>query len=217
MKPNTFTRLHSFKWFLFLESICVIVLVTSCGQQEKEKRQHDIDNFKAYVQAHKDSADYYAERKWDELNSEFEQKKAALDKEVEKMNEEMRASYNNTVNEWNSFKEEHRTKSEVRGKVAEMDRLRATLAIEGVRPDYTDLNAKDILREYEHFVNTVRTNKDAYTQEQWTVINVNYKALNGRKREIDNDIPDGDGGKITKLQLEYTGIKAVNRPFADNP
>lgn len=97
-----------------------------------------------------------------------------------------------------------------------MDALRTSLTIDGVRTDYADLTAANIVAEYQHFVNTVSANKDIYTKEQWTIVNVTWKGLKGRNREIQKSISSGDGVKILKLQLQYTGIKALNRPEADN-
>lgn len=204
----------SLKW-LGLQLICVMALFASCGEQEKQKREQKLNDFNAYVQRHQDSLDYYAQRSWDEVNAEYEQKRAEFDKDMDKMDEQAKERYNKTVSDWENFKAKYEQKAKETAAVMEMDRLRATLAIEGVRPDYTDLKAEDVAREYEHFVNTVDANKDVYTKEQWLVINVNYKALNGRKRELEKDIKSADMPKITKQQLRYTGIKAVNRPFAE--
>jgi hypothetical protein len=204
------------KGLLLLELIFLIAIVTSCDGNDNEKRQRDMDDFTSYVRGHRDSVDFYATHDWDSLNYEFEERRTILEKDTAKMDEAMRASYNKNISEWEDFRMAYNKTRIDNTEVAEMDRLRATLALEGVRPDYTDLNATNALRQYEHFVNTVRANKDAYTQEQWTVINVNYKALNGRKREIDQEISGEDLRKIARLQLEYTGIKAVNRPFAED-
>ena len=129
----------------------------------------------------------------------------------------MRERYNQVVRDWDNFRQEYQTKRAENEQIHKMDALRNTLVMDGVRPDYTDLNSKDALKEYEHFVNTIKENKDNYTRDEWTAINVNWQALNGRKREIEKDIPSGDKSKIAKLQVEYTAIKAVNRPVAENP
>jgi len=208
---------RGFKGLVFLELICVMALVNACSQQDNIKRKHDVDDLNAYVRMQQDSLDSYAGRSWEELNSDFEKKKVGLDKQLDKMDEETRKSYNNAITDWNSFKSEYTRRREEHSKVAQMDNLRATLVMEGVRPDYTDLGAKDVVKEYIHFVDAVKANKDTYTKEQWTAVNVNYKALNGRKRELEKLIPAHDMSTILKLQLEYVGVKALNRPFADNP
>lgn len=210
-KPLPYTRAS---WLLVL--IIAVCFTTACNNAAREKREKDVDDFKAYVREHKDSADAYVDRQWAELEAEYNEKKVALEKDTAEMGEEFRAKYRESVNEWEEFKNDFTVRQQERAAVAEMDVLRAQLVITGVRNDFSDLSPASALQEYEHFVNTVKANKDAYTKEQWLVVNNSWKSLNGRKKEIEKDLPNGDGGKITKLQLEYTGIKAVNRPFAES-
>lgn len=175
-----------------------------------------VDDLNAYVKEHADSADKYIDKSWDELERKFDEKKAQVEKDTSGMNEDIRASYYKAVRDWNSFKEDFLKRVAEKRKLAEANSLRNSLTIEGVRSDYSDLTAGNILSEYRHFVNTVETHKDEYSKEQWTVINVSWKNLNGRKKEIAKDITKGDNKEITNLQLKYTSIKALNRPFSEN-
>jgi len=176
--------------------------------------QRSLDDFKSYVQQHKDSVNAYTSQKWDSLDSTYMVKKDTLEKEYDHMSDDMKRSYDSTKNVWLAFKADYSKRVNENLKLAQMDSLRSSLTISGVRTDFTDLSAAKIENEYEHFVNTVKNNKDVYTSEQWQVVNVSWKALNGRKREVSNDLPAGDEKKIIKLKFEYTGIKAANRPMA---
>lgn len=196
----------------FTLSATVALVFTACSNDEQLRK--DTAEFRTYVSNHRDSAEAYVETQWDKLEAEYNEKKAKLD--TSKMATELRETYNETVHDWETFKTEYKTKQEEKAKIAETDAFRTTLTIQGVRPDYSDLSNTNILAEYEHFVNVVKTNKDTYTKEQWLVVNNSWKALQGRKKEIDNNISGSDNGKIMKLQVEYTAIKAVNRPFAEN-
>ena len=195
-------------------ALFVISALTSCDN--KQERQQSLDDLKTYVRQHRDSVDMYATQTWDRVDSGFETRKAKLDKEVAKMDTSMQNDYNQTLADWQSFQNDYNRIQAEKEKLGAMDSLRSSLALSGVRPDFTDVTADNILQQYEHFVSVVKANKDAYTKQQWTVVNVSYKSLNGRKREIEKDLHKGDEAKIVKLQLEYTGIKAVNRPLADN-
>lgn len=197
--------------------VAFTLLFSSCNQQAQKERQQKLEELNAYVQERQDSVDNYLDRNWDELNTEFEQRRAELAKDTAQMDDNLRWSYYNAVSKWQNFQAAYNTKYEEHKRVKEMDALRATLALPGVRQDYTDLPASRLVEQYEHFVNIVEAHKDEYTADQWQVINVNYKALNGRKRELESQITAPIGGKITKEQLRYTAIKAVNRPIAENP
>ena len=132
------------------------------------------------------------------------------------MNQEMRTSYYQTVNDWETYKADFARRAEENKKLSGMDAIRRALALDGVRTDFTDVTASNIVPVYQHFVTTVKKNKDEYTKEQWTVVNVSWKALKGRKREISKDIKAPDMSEISKQELEYFGVKAANRPFADS-
>lgn len=197
--------------FIALSALTALAF-TACNNDEQLRK--DTAELRDYVNNHRDSVEIYAETQWDNLEAEYNTKKAKID--TSKLADELRETYRETEKDWESFKADYTVKHEEKVKVAEVDAFRATLAIQGVRPDYSDLSNTNILAAYDHFVNMVKTNKDAYTKEQWLVVNNSWKALQGRKKEIDNNIASADNTKIAKLQLEYTAIKATNRPFADS-
>jgi hypothetical protein len=199
-----------------LSNLLAVIFLCACNNPS-EKQQKDIDDLNAFVQRHKDSIDVFAHTEWSKMDSEFAAKRKDIERDTAKMDGGLKTSYYDAIRNWQDFQNSYSMKQAEGQKISEMDTIRKTLAINGIRPDFTDLTAQQILPAYEHFVNTVRNNKDNYTKEQWTVVNVSWKTLNGRKRELEKDIDAGLRAKITKLQLEYTGIKALNRPVAQNP
>lgn len=191
-------------------------ILAACNNMNEKQDRTNLDDLKKYARDKKDSVDVYADRSWDELNASFEEKKAKLDKDTAKMNEELRAEYYQVVDQWENYRAEHEQKAAEKRKTTQMDDLRKSLVLDGVRVDYTDLTADKIETQYQHFVNTVEQNKDVYTKEQWQIINVNWQALNGRKRELEKDLSASVKGEIVKQQVKYTAIKALNRPEAPN-
>ena len=203
--------------FLVIDAFLLLFLAVSCSQHSEEKRKKDVDDFQSYVRVHIDSVDNYVNHNWDSLQAEFDKQKARVEKDTSEMAEDVRDTYLESLRDWDSFKSEYAIKVEDKKKLDQMDNLRKSLTIAGIRTDYTNLTAPDIISEYEHFVDAVRANKDNFTREQWTVINVSWKSLNGRKRELEKDINADVNSKIVKVQLQYTGIKTANRPLAENP
>jgi hypothetical protein len=63
------------------------LLNTSCNNTEKEKRECDLQDFKAYVKEHRNATEQYAQDSWEDLNSGFEKKKAELGKQADKMDD----------------------------------------------------------------------------------------------------------------------------------
>lgn len=209
--PNT---LPPFKWSLAI-AFAMLVGFSSCDNSA-QKRQKDLDDLNAYVKNQNDSIDQSLSKNWNDIQSGYDAKIAELQKDTAKMTQDMRNSYYQTQSQWESYKAAYTKKTSENKNLAAMDALRKSLAIDGVRSDYTNLTAAQVLPEFEHFVTTVKNNKDAYTADQWTAVNVNWKALKGRKRELSKDIPASDMAKILKQQTEYVGVKAANRTFADD-
>jgi len=212
------TKLNPVKVVTWPLMLCLAstLFFTSCDNNDQVKK--DTEDFKTYVQNHKDSADMYMDEQWDKLEAEYNERKAKLEMDTAKMGQEVRSNYNEAVNNWEQFKADYTTRKQEKENEmaqADMEKLRVTLVTEDAKSDYTGLTATNIKNVYEHFVSTVKGNKDTYTKEQWTTINNTYKALNDAKQNLAKDITAADKKIIGELQLEYTAIKAVNRPFAD--
>jgi hypothetical protein len=190
------------------------MLLPSCNDQSASRKS--INDLNYYVQQHRDSVDSYVRTNWDSLDSEYQVKKAQIAKDTGRMSQVLRDSFYMVDNNWQTYKQEYQTKAAEKQQFAEMDNVRKALTLDGIRLDYADLKSDRVVEQYQHFVEVVKANKDTYTKEQWLVVNISWKALNGRKKEINKDIASGDEGKITKLKLEYTGVKAANRPFASS-
>ena len=198
---------------VFCSTIFSLIFFAACNNSA-EQQQKNVDDLNAFVQRHKDSVEVFAHNAWSSLDSEFSAKRKKIDQDTTRMNESLKASYYDAVRNWEGFQNAYSIRQSEDQKLGEMDAIRKSLAPTGIRPDFTDLVTPQLQAAYEHFVNTVRANKDVYTKEQWTVVNVSWKALNGRKRELEKDIDGSLSGKITKLQMQYTSIKALNRPSA---
>ena len=202
-----------------LALICALIF-SACSDQANQRRQTSLDNMKAYVKVHKDSIDNYLDMSWDRIDQEFRQKKDVLENDMDKMNTEMKESYNSALRDWDSVKAEYADKLAERSRLAHVDKVRGNLYIKAGagntshKLDFSDLNAGDMVAEYQNFVDVIRQYKDEYTTEDWTMVNKTWKDLNHRRKELKDSISVGDTKKIMKLRVDYTAIKAVNRPLA---
>jgi hypothetical protein len=107
--------------------VFILFIALSCSDQAGQKRQQSLDDMKSYVKVHKDSIDQYLDKNWTDLDSEFAQKKGPLQNETDKMNAEMKESYNATLRDWDAVKSDYADKQAERTKLARMDRIRSQL------------------------------------------------------------------------------------------
>ncbi|MFN8310491.1 MAG: hypothetical protein U0T73_11055 [Chitinophagales bacterium] len=196
--------------------LAVTVLIFSACKNKTEDRRRSVDDFRDYVEARSNDVQNYTDSTWRIAKDSFQLKWARLASDTDEMDDEVHATYVKAVNQWHDMEAHYAAMAGDRARLAEMDGVRNSLTIPGVRNDFTDLTAGDALNAYEHFVNVVKQKKDDYSKEQWNAVNMSWKNLNGRRRELDKDLKAETKSKIVKLQFEYTGIKAVNRPFAES-
>jgi len=208
-------KLMKYKGFLGISvAVAVGLVMSSCNDQSAHSKA--INDLNCYVQQHRDSIDNYLTIGWQDLDTAYQAKKAAIAKDTPTMSQVLRDSLNLIEQKWQAYKMAYDKKAAERSQVASMDSIRKSLLLDGVRLDYGDLKADRIKDQYQHFVDVVKANQDNYTMPQWVVVNVSWKALNGRRKEIHKDITSADMSRIDKLRLQYTGIKVDSRPIAED-
>ena len=193
---------------------CALLFSMACSDSGKNEAQQSLDKFNAYVRVHVDSSDAYLDRNWDDLEAEYSEVKADADRHVGKMNAEMKESFEKSKADWEVFKNKYTEKKEARV------RIKKTLVPDelntGGSDDFSNVNGKNVLQAYEHFVKTVKKHKDEYSKEDWIMVNDCWKSLNQQKKNAEKEIPVKTDAKILKLKVQYEAIQAVNRPFAES-
>lgn len=203
---------------LILVSIATLFIFPSCTDQEKENTRQSIRDFKVYVKEHKDATANYLDRKWEDLEKEYNEKIAALDKKTDKMDREMKESYQAAKDDWEVFKADYLAKQAEKEKAAEADQLKTSIIPSDIHTDFSNVTGKNIAAVFEHFVNTVDNRKESYSKEEWININNYWKSLNDVSVRLDdaNEISREDRRKMDGLRLKYAAIKTLNKPFAES-
>lgn len=213
------TTLQKVKDGLFIFSLLATFLTLAyCSDQGKEKSRKSLEDFKAYVKEHKDATANYMDQKWEDLEKEYNQKKAELDKNADKMNQEMKDSYREAVVDWEVFKADYQMKQQEKEDQAKAEQLKATVIPKDVNTDLSNVSGKNIANVFEHFVTRVDNNKEAYSKEEWININNYWKSLNDLSARLDEEgkISREDSRKMDGLRIKYVAIKALNKPFAES-
>ncbi|MFN3641123.1 MAG: DUF6565 domain-containing protein, partial [Flavobacterium sp.] len=74
------------------------------------------------------------------------------------------------------------------------------------------VNKDNILKTFDHFVNTVYENKDSYSREDWDEIKMLYEALGTRKNTVEKEgLSSSDNLKIAGLKIKFAPMYTLNR------
>jgi|GEM_PF-1653002 len=215
-QANLFPAKRAF-FSLIWSGALLLVVLASCTDQTAARRQQSLSDMQAYVKAHKDSIDQYLDKSLDQMDQELNEKKAVVDSGLDKLSEDSRKAYDRTLQDWDSVKVQYTARHAVKAQAAQIERvgkIHQSLAKSAKKLDFSDLGGADMAAEYDNFVTNVKANKEIYSSEDWTSVNKLWKDLNHRRKAVKADISAPDMKKINKLRLEYTAIKAVNRPIA---
>ncbi|MES2380774.1 MAG: hypothetical protein V4538_07020 [Bacteroidota bacterium] len=187
-----------------------------CSDRGKEKTQKSIAEFKVYVKEHKDASEKYMDQKWEDMEKEYDLKKAELDKHADKMDQEMKNNYDETVAEWQAFKADYQIKRKEKEEMAKVETLKSAIVPADIHTDFSNVNGSNIVSVFEHFVNTVDSQKEIYSKEEWVLINDYWKSLKDLASRLDDakKISKEDNRKLTGLKIKYMAIKTMNKPFA---
>lgn len=192
----------------------LVLAVSSCSNQDEERRRQSLNDMNAYVSEHRNYPDKYTNSKWDDMEREYNEKKMKLDKDVDKMNKEMKESYDKAVADWDAYKAEFTASHEQAMSADRVSTFRTSLLPEGVQYDYSNLNPSNIANVYEHFISVVKANETVYTKEEWEMVNDSWQLLNEKKDGMEDQISKDDNKRIMKVKVEYAAHKSWNKPFA---
>lgn len=204
---------------LFVFSLLATILtLTYCTNQGKDQSRKSLTDFKAYVKEHKDASARYMNDKWDDIEKEYDEKKSVIDKDINDMDEEMKASYEATLADWESFKADYQQNQKEKAEQARAEQFKAAIVPKDVNTNLSNVTGKNIADVFEHFVNTVDNKKELYSKEEWININDYWKRLNNLSARLDEErkITREDSRKMDGIRIKYMAIKTLNKPFAES-
>jgi hypothetical protein len=191
-------------------------LLTSCKRDYHE--DPDYKNYTTYVSSVRDSSDRYYDRDWAELERDYNDRKVKADKAAADMDEKAKAEYEQMDRDWNEFKTRYEARRAEAAADAErnnrMSTMRSALLIDPNDNTFSTVNAAGVLPAYQKFYDAVKANKDSYSEQDWSEVNVIYNAMKARRQAVENEIPKKDKMEIQNIELGYEAMQTVNKPFA---
>ncbi len=209
---------------LIITAIAVAIGFSACTTKDETTKQ-DVETLSVYVDSVETASTVYTKANWDEIEAGYNARMANADKAMDKMEAAEKERVEASKVKFATL----RSRYEIKLKEGEMVVvtppagadyrlvLRNKLFGEGkIGADmkFNSITAQNILGVYDNFVNTVATNKDSYTREDWDEIKVLYEGLDSRKNEVEKDLKSADNRKIAGLKVRFATLKATNRVSA---
>ncbi|WP_298139375.1 DUF6565 domain-containing protein [Flavobacterium sp.] len=200
-----------------LAILSVIVLFTSCKNEQQEKVEKLTDSYVKYVDSLASVTSDDVVTKWSEIEENFNSKTSSLKDEIKKL--EDKNDFDKKIEavelKYEAFKKGVLTKkAEIEAKNIELTRKKELFGSQFIYDDmkFDWVNKDNILTVYQQFVSTVQKNKDTYSREDWDEIKLLYEALDSRKNTVEKEGLSGkDNMKIAGLKLKFAPMYTVNR------
>ena len=202
--------------------LAVIALgFTSCKDEKALEAEKTVDSYVMYVDSLGNVASEDAKENWDGIEATYQIKSGDAQAALANMKDNTAAQERLTAAtaKYEAMKAKYEAEVQENAKVAvsanPKQQLRNALFGEGKIGDdmnFSWVNKDNILGIYQNFVNTVETNKDVYSREDWDEVKLMYEALDSRKNTVEKEGLSGeDNRKIAGLKLKFAPMYTVNR------
>lgn len=197
--------------------LAVIALgFTSCKNEKEKEAEKTVDSYVVYVDSIGNVTQDEAKTNWEAIEANYTVKMNQAETALTDLseNKEMAEKVEASKLKYDALKAT--IQAEI---VADMPSskqlIRNSLFGEGkIGEDmnFAWVNAANILGVYDQFVNTVQTNKDKYSREDWDEIKLMYEALDSRKNTVEKEgLSSEDNRKIAGLKLKFAPMYTLNR------
>lgn len=202
--------------------LAVIALgFTSCKDEKAVEAEKTVDSYVMYVDSLGNVASEDAKENWDGIEATYQIKSGDAQTALANMKDNTAAQERlaAATAKYEAMKAKYEAEVQENAKVAvsanPKQQLRNALFGEGKIGDdmnFSWVNKDNILGIYQNFVNTVDTNKDVYSREDWDEVKLMYEALDSRKNTVEKEGLSGeDNRKISGLKLKFAPMYTVNR------
>src|SRR5690606_35932272 len=144
------------------------------------------------------------------------EKKAKVEAKADKLEAEAKQSYQQTVNDWEAYKQKATERQALRQAEKDAVLLRASLVPAGIKANLSNVDGKNVASVFQHFIDEVENKKETYSKEEWINVNNYWQSLNdvADKLETQQKIAKADLKTIRGIKTKYAATKVLNKPFA---
>ncbi|WP_320814928.1 hypothetical protein [Flavobacterium sp.] len=202
---------------LTLGLVALATAFTSCKDENQQMAQDSVASYEKYVDSVSNVSQTEAAANWDAIQSDHDKMK--MDAENTLANAKDKEALQTDVDNTSTKYEEYKVKVVAEKARTEAEGSKITLHKTFFGDKYVNddmkfnwVNKDNILSVYDNFYETVKTNKDIYSREDWDEIKLTYEALDTRKNTVENEgLSGSDNMKIASIKVKFAPMYTVNR------
>lgn len=198
-------------------SIIVASMLISCVDEKKTQAEESVHNYEKYIDSVSRVSNENLSQNWNEIENGYIARKTEAESALEdyKDRKQFDDKIQTSTVKYETFKSNYIIEAEktrlANAKLAMRNSLFEGRDI-GDDVSFSWVNKDNILKTFDHFVNTVSENKDSYSREDWDEIKMLYEALGTRKNTVEKEgLSSSDNLKIAGLKIKFAPMYTLNR------
>ena len=189
------------KAFNLLSILFVVALLSACSASKETEVEDELGDFRTWVSQTTSNIGDRTEDDWKRAKSDFSTRTQELDQKQETFTDELKQEYQQLKDEFNNADKAY----EEGRRAARLTEWEQKLL--GSYADKTTITSANVRQVYIAFLESVRSQRSTWTDEDWEMAKMVMKSLNDRKEEVDEDLPTDDEVKIKALQMEFRTLE----------
>jgi hypothetical protein len=198
---------------VMLSAALVALALTSCKDDAKMNAQKNVDGYVAYVDSVNSLDDAVKAKEWAAIQAGYEARLAEAEAAIATLENDKEAEQKvtETKNKYQSVKEQAEAEAAKQQQAQTpasgnplADSLFGAGTVVGNDMSFSWVNKDNILKVYQNFYETFKTNKDSYSRQDLDKIKAWYEALDARKNTVEKEgLSSEDNNKIAGLKLKF--------------
>ncbi|MFN3756377.1 MAG: hypothetical protein ACK4RM_05445 [Flavobacterium sp.] len=198
-------------------SIIVASMLISCVDEKKTQAEEAVHNYEKYIDSVSRVSNENLSQNWNEIENGYIARKTEAESALEdyKDRKQLDDKIQTSTVKYEDFKSNYILEAE-KTRLANLKIAKRNALFDGreIGDDvsFSWVNKDNILKTFDHFVNTVYENKDSYSREDWDEIKMLYEALGTRKNTVEKEgLSSSDNLKIAGLKIKFAPMYTLNR------
>ena len=200
----------------------ILLVLVSCKDEKKEFAEKRIKELETYVDSLERVNAIEKEKNWQLMAVEFDRKSLNADESAIELSEEAQTKLQlqielakakfNTI-KTNVYNEIEKKKAVVKPSMKQMLRNRFFGAGKiGEDMNFDWVNKNNILKTYETFFSSYKSNKSTFSREDFDEVKLMYEALDSRKNTVEKEgLTSADNTSIAIIKLKFATMFKINR------
>ena len=200
----------------------ILLVLVSCKDEKKEFAEKRIKELETYVDSLERVNAIEKEKNWQLMAVEFDRKSLNADESAMELSAEAQTKLQlqievakakfNTI-KTNVYNEIEKKKAVVKPSMKQMLRNRFFGAGKiGEDMNFDWVNKNNILKTYETFFSSYKSNKSTFSREDFDEVKLMYEALDSRKNTVEKEgLTSADNTSIAIIKLKFATMFKINR------